>query len=108
MQYGVQYGEPIMSRHCNIRALAVLCTGLLLACAGPGTRSDTHKTADVKPQTAASTPLPVMHRDDTLWLERVTFGFDSASVEEYRRLGRRRFLDHQLDDPDPTLPAPLD
>jgi uncharacterized protein (DUF1800 family) len=99
MQCGVQYAEPIMSRHCHIGALAVLCAGLLPACVGPGTRTER--------QTATSAALPVLHRDDTLWLERVTFGFDSTSVDEYRRLGRRRFLDHQLDDRDTALPAPI-
>jgi uncharacterized protein (DUF1800 family) len=96
-----------MSCHCNIRALAVLCTGLLSACAGPGTRTDTGRMADAKRQTAGSAALPVLHRDDTLWLARVTFGIDSTSVADYRRLGRRRFLDHQLDDHDTGLPAPI-
>jgi uncharacterized protein (DUF1800 family) len=107
MQCGVQYGEPIMSRHCNIIALALLCTGLLAACAGPGTRMNTAKTADAKRQTGAPAPLPTLHRDDALWLERVTFGIDGPTVDEYRRLGRRRFLDHQLDDRETTLPPPV-
>ena len=96
-----------MSRHCNIRALSVLCTGLLSACAGPGPRTDGGKTTDVTRPSAAPAALPVLHREDTLWLERVAFGFDSASVDEYRRLGRRRFLDHQLGDRDTQLPAPI-
>ena len=50
------------------------------------------------PRTAAAA-LPVFHREDVLWLERVTFGLDSASVAEYRRLGRERFLERQFDRP---------
>ena len=42
-----------MSRHCNIRALSVLCAGLLSACAGPGTRTDGGKTTDVARPPAA-------------------------------------------------------
>jgi uncharacterized protein (DUF1800 family) len=81
------------------KALGVLCAGLLLACAGPGTRTDPNKG------TAAA--LPVLHRDDALWLERVTFGLDSAALAQYRELGRQRFLEHQLDARDPVLPAAI-
>ena len=81
-----------------ITALALLSTGLLLACVGPGTRTDTTTTA---------TSLPVLHREDTLWLDRVTFGLDSSSVAEYRRLGRERFLEAQLYSRDTALPAPI-
>jgi uncharacterized protein (DUF1800 family) len=90
-----------------IRTLAVLCTCLLLACAGPGTRTDAGKSADTNRKSAAATALPVLHREDTLWLERVTFGLDSATLAEYQRLGRERFLEHQLDARDTTLPAPI-
>jgi len=48
-----------------------------------------------------------MHREDTLWLERVSFGLDSASVESYRELGRERFLERQLHPGDVALPAPI-
>jgi uncharacterized protein (DUF1800 family) len=37
-----------------------------------------------------------MTRGDLRWLGRVTFGIDAASVAEYRRLGREKFLDEQL------------
>ncbi len=88
------------------KALATLSAGLLLACAGSG-RTDSDKPVDSKRQTAATAALPVPHREDMLWLERVTFGLDSASVAEYRRLGRERFLDHQLNARDMALPAPI-
>ena len=82
----------------SIKALALLSSCLLFACAGPAARTDSNKTA---------TALPVLHRDDTLWLERVTFGLDSSSVAEYRRLGRERFLEGQLYSRDAALPAPI-
>jgi uncharacterized protein (DUF1800 family) len=49
------------------------------------------------------TPLS---REDTLWLNRVTYGLDSATVERFQRLGRRSFLEEQLEGHD-TLPAPI-
>src|SRR5258708_28825094 len=87
-------------------ASAALSTILLLACAGPGARSDLNRTTGPAPGTAAAV-LPVLRREDTLWLERVTFGLDSASVAEYRRLGRERFLERQLGSRDRALPAPV-
>jgi uncharacterized protein (DUF1800 family) len=54
-----------------------------------------------------SAPLPVLNRDDTLWLERVSFGLDTQSVAQYRHLGREAFLDQQLRLPDTQLPAPI-
>jgi uncharacterized protein (DUF1800 family) len=48
-----------------------------------------------------------MRREDTLWLERVSFGLDSASVDNYRQLGRERFLERQLHPGEAALPAPI-
>lgn len=77
-----------------LSAVAGLSTVLLLAgCATPVSH------------TAA--PLPVLHREDTLWLERVSFGLDTETVADYRRLGRERFLDNQLHPHDVMLPAPV-
>jgi uncharacterized protein (DUF1800 family) len=75
---------------------AVLSSGLLFACTAPGTRT--------APVAAA---LPVLHREDTLWLSRVTFGLDSASVADYRMLGRRGFLEQQLSAREAAVPAPI-
>ena len=50
---------------------------------------------------AAPAP-PGLSRADLRWLDRVTFGLDSATVAAYQRLGREKFLDLQLhpaDDP---------
>jgi uncharacterized protein (DUF1800 family) len=90
-----------------IKVLAMLSAGLLLACAASGTRTDSDKAADSQGQSAVAVALPVLHREDTLWLERVTFGLDSSSVAEYRRLGRERYLDRQLSARDIALPAPI-
>ncbi len=45
-----------------------------------------------------------LSRDDALWLERVTYGLDSATVQRFRELGRRRFLDEQLAGRNDKLP----
>src|SRR5258706_10238759 len=87
-------------------ASAALSTIWLLACAGPGAHSDVNRTTGPAPGTAAA-GLPVLRREDTLWLGRVAFGLDSARVAEYRRLGRERVLERQLVSGDGPLPAPL-
>jgi uncharacterized protein (DUF1800 family) len=56
---------------------------------------------------AATAPLRAMRREDTLWLERASFGLDSASVESYRQLGRERFLERQLHPGEVALPVPI-
>jgi len=52
------------------------------------------------PATAASS----LTRQDMLWLDRVTYGPTSAVVDQYRELGRRRFLKQQLHPSDLHLP----
>jgi uncharacterized protein (DUF1800 family) len=56
---------------------------------------------------AATAQIPVLHRGDMLWLERVSFGLDAAVVADYRRLGREPFLEGQLHPRDAVLPAPI-
>jgi uncharacterized protein (DUF1800 family) len=55
---------------------------------------------------ARAAALPALRRQDMLWLERVSFGIDSESVAEFHRLGRERYLDHQLEGRE-ALPAPV-
>ncbi|MBS0590406.1 MAG: DUF1800 domain-containing protein [Proteobacteria bacterium] len=55
-------------------------------------------------QAAASAPA-ALSRDDALWLDRVTYGLDSATVARFRQLGRQRFLDEQLAGKNDALPA---
>jgi uncharacterized protein (DUF1800 family) len=69
--------------HSMVRLLA-LCV-LLTACAA----GVDHPAA----------PAPITRQltgDDVRWLNRVTFGVDSAALARYRQLGRARFLDEQL------------
>ncbi|MEP6938512.1 MAG: DUF1800 domain-containing protein [Rudaea sp.] len=48
-----------------------------------------------------------LSRADALWLERVTYGLDSATVQRFRALGRRRFLDEQLAARNDKLPEAI-
>lgn len=41
---------------------------------------------------------------DVLWLDRVTYGPTTATVDRYLKLGRRRFLDEQLHPRNAQLP----
>jgi uncharacterized protein (DUF1800 family) len=77
-----------------VGSLALLGAG----CTNPGSKP-------APPTTAAS--LPVFHRQDMLWLERVNFGIDAGSVAELHRLGRERYLERQLRTPEPP-PAAVD
>lgn len=79
-------------------ALGGLAGTVLLGCAG---------TAPSAGPASAAGALPVFHRDDMLWLERATFGIDSASVAQLRKLGRESYLEGQLSAHDPGLPAPV-
>ncbi|HEY4368327.1 MAG TPA: DUF1800 domain-containing protein [Steroidobacteraceae bacterium] len=54
---------------------------------------------------AAGAPAP-LPREDVAWLNRITYGINAGTLAEYRDLGRRRYLQHQLDDPG-RLPAPV-
>jgi uncharacterized protein (DUF1800 family) len=96
IQYSVKYAIA-----------AVLSGSLLVACAGPGTRNNSGSPLDAKRQAATAAALTVLHREDSLWLGRVAFGIGSASIAEYNRLGRERFLEHQLEARDGALPAPI-
>ena len=51
-------------------------------------------------------PKP-LSREDTLWLNRVTYGLDSASVDRFLQLGRRSFLEEQLVGRNDALPGPI-
>jgi uncharacterized protein (DUF1800 family) len=47
-----------------------------------------------------------LSRQDALWLQRITYGPTTATVGEYLKLGRRRFLDEQLHPAAVRLPEP--
>jgi uncharacterized protein (DUF1800 family) len=77
-------------------AAAIVSGPLLSGCSHSATRQG------AKPEAAA---LPVFRREDMLWLDRVTFGIDSASVADLHRLGRARYLDRQLEGQGSMPPA---
>jgi uncharacterized protein (DUF1800 family) len=56
---------------------------------------------------AVSRSSPLLRREDALWLDRVSFGLDSASLAAYRQLGRVEYLQRQLSPQQPQLPAPV-
>jgi uncharacterized protein (DUF1800 family) len=85
-----------MARERFSISVCIACGSLLAGCA---TRTDVPR--------ASPAPLHAMRREDTLWLERASFGLDSASVESFRQLGRERFLDRQLHPGEAVLPAPI-
>ncbi len=45
-----------------------------------------------------------VHPDDIRWLNRITYGVDSLTLEKYRLLGRKAYLDTQLKPTDEALP----
>lgn len=53
----------------------------------------------------AASAAPAVTRQDMLWLDRVTYGPTTAVVDQYLKLGRRRFLEQQLHPADLRLPA---
>ena len=87
----------VINSALQMSALALLVTG----CAAPSATGPNGGTA--APRAVAA--LPVLHREDVLWLERVNFGLDTVGVADYQRLGRARYLETQLQPSDVTLPG---
>jgi uncharacterized protein (DUF1800 family) len=48
-----------------------------------------------------------LSRQDVQWLDRITYGPTTATVNEYSKLGRRRFLEEQLHPRSLRLPQPV-
>ena len=48
-----------------------------------------------------------LSREDTLWLDRVTYGIDTATIARFQQLGKTKFLEFQLNARDESLPAPV-
>jgi uncharacterized protein (DUF1800 family) len=70
----------------------------LAACAAPASRSGSAQSAGT---------LAPLRREDAVWLERVSFGLDGATLADYQRLGRQRYLEEQLRGPPEELPPPV-
>ena len=58
--------------------------------------------------TQASSNSATLSQEDVMWLRRDAFGLDTATVAQYRALGRKTMLEKQLDDRlGDSLPAPI-
>jgi uncharacterized protein (DUF1800 family) len=79
-------------------AMAICAALTLVSCAAPASRSGSPNPPGT---------LAPWRREDAVWLERVSFGLDSATVADYRRLGRERYLEEQLHGPAEALPPPI-
>jgi uncharacterized protein (DUF1800 family) len=76
-------------------ARSPLCIALISACASFSA-----------PVTAADSKTS-LSREDALWLDRITYGLDSATVARFRELGKKRFLEEQLAGRNDKLPAEI-
>jgi uncharacterized protein (DUF1800 family) len=54
--------------------------------------------------TSSAAVAATLTKQDLLWLDRVTYGPTTATVDQYLKLGRRRFLQQQLHPTDLRLP----
>jgi uncharacterized protein (DUF1800 family) len=100
-------GTEVVRARLAAALAGVLGAALLIACAGPEVRTDQPLAPAAARPTTTVSALPNLRREDVLWLGRVTFGLDSATLAVYRRLGRERFLEGQLKAADTALPAPI-
>jgi len=82
--------RPVRQRQLLIAALVAGAAVTVVGCAGAPTRN----------ASSAS-------RADVLWLNRITYGVNSATLADYKRRGRAGFLDTQLAARDPVLPAAI-
>lgn len=88
----------------------VLYALISLAMSACGAQARPDRGADATAPLAAPGNLhgQPLHRDDIAWLQRISFGIDSAQAASYRELGRARYLDRQLAaGGSDTLPAPV-
>ncbi|TLY97436.1 MAG: DUF1800 domain-containing protein [Gammaproteobacteria bacterium] len=76
----------------------------LAACTTPGSPVGSATSAK---SAAPAGALAALRREDVVWLQRLTFGLDSRTLGDYRRLGRERYLDQQLHPRDDPLPEPV-
>jgi uncharacterized protein (DUF1800 family) len=92
MAHGVDiHTVPVSLALCSLAAVVLLGGCATRAASGPET----------------AVALPTLRRDDTRWLERASFGLDSASVDSYRRLGRAAYFAQQLAPADASLPPAI-
>jgi uncharacterized protein (DUF1800 family) len=90
-----------LNRSVAVRAGLWTCAGAwLVAC----TASAPHTSSQ---SAASASPLSALARQDALWLDRVGFGVDTQMLNDYRRLGRSRWLEQQLDPHNEALPSAI-
>jgi uncharacterized protein (DUF1800 family) len=73
-----------------LAALGTAVAVVLLGCASAPTR-----------------PKATLARADVLWLNRITYGLNSQTLADFEHEGRAAFLNAQLADTQPPLPAPI-
>src|ERR1700761_3558855 len=78
-----------------MRRITVITSALVCVLGGPFQASTS---------SAAAVELRTVPREQSLWLDRITYGPKTATVQEYLKLGQRRFLDQQLHPPAVQLP----
>jgi uncharacterized protein (DUF1800 family) len=83
---------------CCALVLALAATLALLACSTQAPQPGPAERA---------APLTTLKRQDAAWLERVDFGLDTRSLNDYRGSGRARYLDEQLHPPQDSLPPAI-
>ncbi len=84
--------RPVFQSFPRLRASCVFTSTLFAVIAG------------ARPVHAGDAALK---REDALWLDRITYGLDTPTVERFVRLGKRGFLDEQLSGKNDVLPAPV-
>jgi uncharacterized protein (DUF1800 family) len=89
--------KPMWLRLAGAATLLGAALGLL-ACAASASR-------DAGPTRGGA--LQPVRREDVAWLERVSFGLDSATLADYQRRGRQGYLDEQLHPSEDDLPPPV-
>jgi uncharacterized protein (DUF1800 family) len=95
-----------IARIGSMAGIGGIAAVLVLGAVGCATHPTGAQAKLARPDAAAGV-LPLLHREDVLWLGRVSFGLDAASVADYRRLGREKFLERQLHPRGPALPEPV-
>jgi len=80
----------------TLQVLAVFAVGLLAGCATPPATSTQREVAQ-----------STLKREDMEWLQRVTFGIDSVSLQAFGQLGREGYLESQLALRSAPLPAAI-
>lgn len=83
----------------NIRFWGCLTVFLLSTASGLSYAAKAHKTVPDAPKALTD--------DDIRWLDRITYGINTDSLQHLRQVGRKNFLEEQLRASDDALPQPV-